>query len=304
MINVRIMISIYKPDLNFLREQITSLLCQSNVNVYLSIRIDGLDFEREYLISFLNDLIDGRIEIEFFEGENVGPGNSFLKLLSLCNKNCDYYAFCDQDDFWEKEKLESAINKMVNIKNENIAYCSTLKNVDENLKLISKTEKPKIINFRNSLSENIITGCTLVINKAVALDIVNNLPSSVNMHDSWIYTYIMAFGELYFDRESYIRYRQHNSNVVGSVDSKKYYLKKSKKFIKNFANKSPRETFQLEKFWCTYNTKLSRDKREDLEVYLKLKLSFKSRLLALFYFKRNGFFENMILKFKIILGIV
>jgi hypothetical protein len=35
------------------------------------------------------------------------------------------------------------------------------------------------------------------------------------MHDQWLYLLCSAFGEVYFDTNSYIYYRQHSTNVLG-----------------------------------------------------------------------------------------
>ena len=49
---------------------------------------------------------DKNVKIE--KGNNLGFAKSFLTALDECDE-ADYYAFSDQDDVWEKDKLSTAI---------------------------------------------------------------------------------------------------------------------------------------------------------------------------------------------------
>ena len=52
---------------------------------------------------------EDKLDITLISGkENVGPAKSFWRLLKIAPKS-DFYAFSDQDDIWDKDKLAIAI---------------------------------------------------------------------------------------------------------------------------------------------------------------------------------------------------
>jgi hypothetical protein len=69
--------------------------------------------------------------------------------------------------------------------------------------------------FGNALVENICTGCTAVINRALADMLRTEHPAFTTMHDRWFYLVASCFGEVIYDTEPFIYYRQHGSNTVG-----------------------------------------------------------------------------------------
>lgn len=46
--------------------------------------------------------------VKIEKGNNLGFAKSFLTALDECDE-ADYYAFSDQDDVWEKDKLSTAM---------------------------------------------------------------------------------------------------------------------------------------------------------------------------------------------------
>lgn len=42
----------------------------------------------------------------------MGPAKSFLDLVYNAPLKYDYYAFCDQDDYWKEDKLYKAIERL------------------------------------------------------------------------------------------------------------------------------------------------------------------------------------------------
>lgn len=47
--------------------------------------------------------------VKIEKGNNLGFAKSFLTALDECDE-ADYYAFSDQDDVWEKDKLSTAMD--------------------------------------------------------------------------------------------------------------------------------------------------------------------------------------------------
>ena len=88
----------------YIRQQIDSILQQTNVEVNLLVRDDG---SKDDTIKILDEYKqEGKLT--YYTGPNLGPQLSFLNLLNNCPK-ADYYAFADQDDYWEKDKLSTAV---------------------------------------------------------------------------------------------------------------------------------------------------------------------------------------------------
>ena len=223
MYKVQVLLSTYNGE-RYLAELINSLLEQKGVDINILVRDDGsTDRTVEILERFKETGL-----LDYYQGQNIKPARSFLDLINRAG-TADYYAFCDQDDYWENCKLLRAIN-MINIYyNQPALYFSKAELVDENLKPIKYSKYPKqAYTFGQALIKNNATGCTMVFNKML-LDIVKRYnPIFVTMHDYWVYLVALAIGaKVIFDQNSYVKYRQHSNNVVGG----------KRKIIKEYSHK-------------------------------------------------------------------
>ncbi|MFC3124955.1 glycosyltransferase family 2 protein [Pseudoroseomonas globiformis] len=151
-----------------------------------------------------------------------GAARSFLALLSACPE-ADAYAFCDQDDVWLPEKLSRGLRRLAALPTDRPAlYCGRQRLVDEALKPVGLSPlPPRPPAFANALVQNIATGCTVILNPA-ARRLVNAAGPAPegSMHDWWCYLLVTgAGGEVLFDAEPQILYRQHGRNAVGAAPS-------------------------------------------------------------------------------------
>ena len=159
---------------------------------------------------------------------SVGCGKE--NFFALARKSTgDYIAFCDQDDVWLPNKLETCMHAMCNAEKENtslpILVYSDLKVVDNNLNLIS----PSFFSYSNYrknpqlqhlICQNQITGCTILANKALnQLCIQAKNYDQILMHDSWYGITAMTFGKVIYINKSLILYRQHGNNSVGAINA-------------------------------------------------------------------------------------
>lgn len=235
---VVVIMSTYNGE-TFLKEQIESVLHQSNISIKLLVRDDG---SKDSTTDILNQYKD-RSLLEWYSGPNLGPAKSFLDCLAKA-PDAEYYAFCDQDDVWDTDKLSFAIEK---IKGDDIPamYCSDTLLVDKDLYVIRKGNIYVEGSFMESLISNPVTGCTMVINKTLRDLVLKYKPLVIDMHDWWIYRICMAVnGYFYFDKKSHIRYRQHSNNVIGGRSSK---WSKIKRRIKYFLRPSDGIRYQMAK---------------------------------------------------------
>jgi hypothetical protein len=105
-------------------------------------------------------------------------------------------------------------------------YCSRLEIVDEQLNSIGLTPIPRKIGFGNALVENIAVGCTTVLNRKALNMICKQLPDNAYIHDWWCYLVISCFGEVIFDSNPHLKYRQHGNNSIGVATTKLGALKR------------------------------------------------------------------------------
>ena len=219
---VAVLMSSYNGE-KYIKEQIESLLQQKGVRVKIIVRDDrSTDNTKNILNEYQSQGV-----LNWYTGNNLGPAKSFMELMRNA-PDADYYAFCDQDDFWQNDKLKIAV-EVLNKMNEKkpCMYYGRPRLADKNLKRI---ESPKrSLNHMDTFFSSIInitcTGCTVVFNRNL-LDRVNEKkPEFVWMHDAWIHQVcIITGGDIYFDNDVHILYRQHENNVIGISNSKKNIL--------------------------------------------------------------------------------
>lgn len=209
--HVAVLMSTYNGA-EYLREQIESILQQKGVKVELYIRDDGSTDETLSILEEYNDY--DNIHVNF--AENKGVIASFMELLYIVPKEYEYYAFSDQDDYWLEEKLKVAVDK---IKDNNIPqlYFSRKTYVDAKLQpLPLKDYDVRGTSIGFALMNSCASGCTMVFNKLLHDKLCLSHPDSkyMSMHDAWVYIVAAAIGEVIYDSNSYILYRQHGDNVT------------------------------------------------------------------------------------------
>ena len=213
-----VLLSTYNGQ-KYLSKQIDSILKQNVEHLDLLIRDDGSTDDTLSIIERYSEKYDN---ISYYRGKNKGACQSFFDLIRRVSENYDYYAFSDQDDYWEKDKLDIAVRKLREIDEQiPMLYCSNVIATDEHLHPIGYLfKKNKIeVNFHNAIFENIAVGCSCVTNQKLLSLIKQHIPQRCYMHDWWIYIVATYFGKVIYDNDSYILYRQHSNNVVGASKS-------------------------------------------------------------------------------------
>lgn len=196
----------------YIRQQIESILQQKDVEVNLLVRDDG---SHDDTIKILEEYKQAG-KLNYYTGQNLGPQLSFMNLLMSCPK-ADYYAFADQDDYWENDKLSTAISKLASFsENEPALYFSQTQLADQNLNKIKSVIIHPRLTFGEALIYQFIGGCTMVFNDTLKEIVSKYTPSYIRMHDIWIYAIALAINShVIFDPKPHMLYRQHSQNVVG-----------------------------------------------------------------------------------------
>ncbi len=217
----------------YLEEQIKSLRRQQDVNVNVLIRDDGsTDGTTELLKQF-----EKEYGITWYTGEHFNVQRGYYDLLKTAGKDSGkYYAFCDQDDVWDDDKLSIAVGQLEKLP-ENVPalyYCGQ-RLVDQKLNFIAnhKLNAKRNLPTRYVISD--IAGCTAVFNRCLLEKLLEYEPDFMLMHDSWIFKVCLSLGgNIVIDEECHISYRQHGSNVAGIGTGIRGKLRQMKKYIFKF----------------------------------------------------------------------
>lgn len=216
---VAILMSTYNGE-KYIREQLDSIFNQENVLVKLFVRDDGstdgtVGILREYAQRFPIEII--------LDGENVRPGESFMRLVYKYadEPEIDYYAFADQDDIWLPEKLRVAVEKI----EKSGADVPTLYGSNQYIYVDGENKgdrhkEPQRTDLISHMTKNTIAGCTFVFNKPLAqlVTVADRQDPRIlrfRLHDAWMMLVSITCGKAIYDETSHMLYRIHNENTVG-----------------------------------------------------------------------------------------
>lgn len=220
---VDVLLAVYNGE-KYLKEQIESILNQTFKDFKIIIRDDGSNDKSAEIISrYCNKYPE---KIKSVNGAPTGSAKqNFTELLKMCDS--DYIMFCDQDDVWLPQKIEKTLAAMKATEDggvEPVLVHTDLNVVDQNLNVISTSFfdfqqlKQDKISLPALLVQNYVTGCTVMINRALAQK-CGEIPDDCIMHDWWLAMVAIMFGKLICINEPTMLYRQHDSNQVGAKAS-------------------------------------------------------------------------------------
>lgn len=273
---VLVLMSTYNGG-DYLTYQLDSLLRQQDVHLRILVRDDGSnDNTKEILCKYAETGF-----LEWYSGKNIGPAKSFMDLI-FKSSDADFYAFCDQDDIWDDDKLKQAINFLLEAdKSEPSIYFSNTQLVNNDLSPIKSYPIKYLFTFGESLLRNPATGCTVVFNSTLRNHLCSYKPSYVSMHDSWAYRVCLAIGgRIFFDEIPHIKYRQHKNNVLGG---KKGFLKTWKRRYKSFKkSKENTRLLTVQNLLSGYSTLINPENKKLLENLSNYRKSFRNKLSLFF----------------------
>ena len=154
-----------------------------------------------------------KLSLILFKGENKGPALSFWELMTNPEIQADYYAFRDQDDVWDADKLERGIQKL---QNDTHLYMCNSRLIDGQGKLFQEflyEQEPKVNLIRQFVC-GVVQGCTLVFTNELRTHILKQSITCIPMHDTIVIPHSFGFGKVYWDQTPGLGYRMHGNNVV------------------------------------------------------------------------------------------
>lgn len=302
---VLILLSTYNGE-KYLNEQLMSLREQTYKNIQVLVRDDG---STDKTIGILKEWHNRFPEwISWYTGTNIGYKKSFMELLYNAPL-ADYYAFCDQDDWWEKEKVEVAVKHLQNAGDISI-YSSNVTYTDEELRIKGNSCFYNNNTLWKALLYNQAVGCTLVIsnelrNALMKVDIKDIDFNEVYSHDCWLYRLCLAFGgKSYFDCNSYILYRQHGENQIGgSASAIQTWIERANKLKGRNRNIKLKTAREMERCYGKLITQGSIEIVHefisyDKNIFTRLKLASKREIYT------NSIIANISLWIAIVLGAI
>jgi glycosyltransferase involved in cell wall biosynthesis len=259
--SIQVLLATYQGA-DFVEAQIASLLQQNYSHVSIFARDDGSNDKTHTIL----DSYAAKGKLQWITGENIGVVRSFDILLRQAEQAA-YYAYCDQDDVWLPNKLSRAADSISQLPQDiPLLYFTQTELVDENLKSLHiiqpQIHKPLV--FGHALVQNVVTGCTLVINHAARKLLTDIEPNwkQIHMHDWWAYQIIAAHGRIIYDPYPSVKYRQHGKNQIGVKNLR------LEKRLKRFWNNDRIITNQAAELYRCFSHTMPQDKRELLENFL------------------------------------
>lgn len=292
--SVTVVLATYNGE-KYLREQLESLLRQAGVAVKIFVRDDG---SKDGTLNILDEYQSKGL-LKWYTGEHLNVQKGYLDLLKNAPES-EYYAFCDQDDVWDDDKLLVAVTELEALPKDRPAiYFCGQRLVDENLRLLSVHRIADDRSPHTNFLKSNVAGCTTVFNKEL-LNAVNSVtPEYILMHDSWVFKICLALGGVYYaDPCAHISYRQHGNNVAGLNGGLKGKLQQVKRYVDILEIRR-----ELQSIMDCYGNRIIPEYRELLQRLCDYDKSLKNWIKLLlskeFDFKSTSL--NVVVKLKILL---
>ena len=204
---------------DYLREQLDSIVRQTHPSWAVWVSDDGSDHSTHAILEDYQEKL-GSSKFTILCGPAQGFAANFLSLACNASIGADYYAYADQDDIWEPEKLELALQWLESMPADvPTLYCARTRKVDSDNQDLGFSElwtRPP--SFANALVQSIASGNTMVFSSAARNLLVAAGPNmEVAAHDWWTYQLVSGGGgRVFYDSRPTVRYRQHRANLIGT----------------------------------------------------------------------------------------
>ncbi len=229
---ISILMAVYEPRMDWLRQQLVSLNEQTYPNLRLYIRDDcSPTVPYEQIQSCVQECITRFSYTITRNEENLGSNGTFELLTEEADG--ELFAYCDQDDVWLPEKL-TELQKAMERERAVLAY-SDVSAVDDESKLLARSLRelrPRLTYLEGSdlapklFFRNCVAGCAMLVNSNIAKRAIPFPRQTVCDH--WIALLAATEGTVAFVPDQLVRYRQHKHNqtgVLAGVSDKQSYLR-------------------------------------------------------------------------------
>ena len=219
-----------------------------------------------------------KLSIVLCKGENKGPAASFWELLMNPQIQADYYAFCDQDDIWDTDKLEYCIGKLGNGVHLSMCNCRLIDGEGKVFQDRWYAEAPDINIIRQFVC-GAVQGCAIVFTDHVRKHILSLPLTCIPMHDTIVILHSMGLGNIYWEQTPKFGYRMHGNNVVAK--DQKSLLRKLKTTWWNWKNSSKNSMSHVAAEMLASPLQLTREESTYLNHVKNYRTSLKSKIYIL-----------------------
>lgn len=306
---VEVLLATYNCE-KYLSEQIDSILSQDYKNFHLLIKDDCSTDRTCEIIRRKIEEYPGKITL-IASVKNRGVVGNFSDLMQHVRADADYIMFSDHDDVWLSHKISQTLKTMKLLESKQgfdlpLLVHTDLQVVSEDLQLkhlsfwkYAKLSPQKGSKFNRLLAQNVVTGCTMMINRPLLM-FVSSIPQEALMHDWWLALIAAAFGHIECISESTLLYRQHGNNCLGAQRMGLYYeLKKwlaaPRKYLERRRLLGESQKKQALAFLEFYGKELAKIHRDALLVYSQMDPTAffqKARNMIRYGFYKQGFLRN------------
>ena len=214
---IAVIMSVYNGR-RYLAEQIDSVLGQTYKNIDIFIHDDG---SQDGSVEIINEYANKYENVHYIkDATGQGYPKCFIYLLEKVS-GYDFYAFCDQDDVWKKDKIENGI-VCLNKSDQAfpLLYYTAVDYCDERLNYIrgSRFAKGKTVIEQMSLQMMMFggeaMGMTFVFNDVARVALLKANTNEESYKDWFLKVYCAACGKVYYNPISSAFYRRHEAAVT------------------------------------------------------------------------------------------
>ena len=297
--SVTILLAAYKGSA-YAGAQIESILAQDYEDWTLILSDDGEDTAlllEEYAVRYPEKIRHHRSGLRFGSAQK-----HFMYLISRFGQEAPYTMCCDQDDVWHPDKIRKTLTAMkraemglrpdtpVLVHTDLRVVDGKLEEMDPSFMHFSKIDGNRLA-FHQLLVQNVVTGCTMMFNRPLALLTARaEGTEAMMMHDWWMALVASALGKAVFLPDATIDYRQHEKNVVGAKNASSFAYMASRlkgDYIRRMRDES---ISQAEAFAACYEAELPEAAQEVLQAFISLKKHRKiNKIKAM---EQYGFWKN------------
>ena len=222
--SVAIILSTYNGE-KYIYEQLNSLGKQTYSNTNVFIHDDGSVDQTKVLVNSFICNYTGKIKFHIVDNaKSLKYPACFIDTLQNIGDGYDYYAFCDQDDVWNKDKIEKGVIALENEDNKMpLLYYTAVDYYDENLNYIrhsrfaSHVKDPQKLDFQDFLLGGEPLGMTFVFNKKVRNIVVELYEKGYkSFKDGFIKILCASTGKIIYDVKPSAKYRRHSGATTGA----------------------------------------------------------------------------------------
>lgn len=222
---VLILLACYNGEV-YITEMVESLIAQDYMNTQIILSDDYSSDGTWSVLEKLAEQYPNRITCYRPEQRCGSAQKHFMHLLREFH-DAPYVMFCDQDDVWHPDKVSKTLALMRDTEEDGkpCMVHTDLRVVDRDLQEISPSFcvhsglDGKRLAVNQLLVQNVVTGCTMMLNRPLAELACRDVDAeAMMMHDWWIALLASCCGKTAFLDEATIDYRQHGDNAVGAKD--------------------------------------------------------------------------------------